>query len=155
MPLKHVFIKSHSKLPIYSLYFKTSTNTKSPPCLRRNRVAGSETLCGLIAVQIPLFFTLLSNSRPASYPFIKALEVAFDLFSPSAMHLIRPMWKRDALSGGWGGRGVGKKTIHRDGTEVKTSPSNAGGAGRSLVRELRSACLEAKKRKKHKTEAIL
>ena len=57
-----------------------------------------------------------------------------------------------------GGEGVGKKTIHRDfpgGTEVKTSPSNAGGAGRSLVRELRSACLEAKKRKKHKTEAIL
>ena len=97
MPLKHVFIKSYSKLPIYSLYFKTSTNTKSPPCLRRDRVAGSETLCVLIAVQIPLCFTLLSNSHPASYPFIKRLEVVFDLFSPSAMHLIGPMWKRDAL----------------------------------------------------------
>ena len=57
------------------------------------------------------------------------------------MHLIRPMWKRDALRVAGAGVGWGGKTIHRDfpgGPEVKTSPSNAGGAGLSLVRELRS-----------------
>lgn len=91
---------SRSKLPVYSLSFNTFGNAKIPRSLRRDKVACSETLGGLIAVQTPLCFTWRSNSpRPMSYPFIKRMEVGFDLFSPSVMHLIRPTGERDVLRG--------------------------------------------------------
>lgn len=63
-------------------------------------MACSEPLGGLIAVQTSLCFTRRSNCpRPISYPFIKRMEVGFDLFSSSVMQLIRPMGERDVLRG--------------------------------------------------------
>lgn len=101
MPLKHVFIYSHTELPVYSLHFNTSRNAKSPLSLRRDKVACSETLGGLIAVQTPLCYTLLPNSpHPISYSFIQTMELGFDLLYPVAMHLIRPMWAKACSKGG-------------------------------------------------------
>lgn len=67
MLLKHVFISSHSTLPVHSVFRHTQERQASLVPEER-QMAYSKTLRGLRAAPTPLSFTPLSNyPRPISY----------------------------------------------------------------------------------------